>query len=282
MPVFQNFPFERVRPLMLRIVIGAVIAAAGIAIFSLATSQFGDTSESLLGTTVLFAAFALFSWYDADVSAKRSEKFALVSFAVSVYLFIAGMAKIWAPETLDYDDYWEWSGFIGWFALAIVARIALLHAHYILNTRAKFESAVIGIVTNVTLVLVVALAVLLSLPLLINSDYMFGDQYQRWVGILAVLDVLGTVLIPLGYALFTHKTKTTTTSAVLQPAATAASGAFRPPGAAYAKPGTPLTLAWPAYSNGAPLPAGPDGHPDFTGVLGYDGWQAADPSGSDA
>jgi hypothetical protein len=50
---------------------------------------------------------------------------------------------------------------------------------------------------------------------------------------------------------------------------------FRPPGAAYAKPGAPLALQWPRYADGTPLPVGADGAPDFTGVLGYDHWMAA-------
>ena len=264
--MFHSFPFDRVRPLMLRVVIGSLIAAAAVAIFAIATAGFSDTSWKLLGTTALFTAFALFSWYDADVSAKRSERFALVSFAVSAYLFAAGMVKLWGPET-GRSDYWEFEGFFGWVVLAAVARIALLHTHYILNTRAKFESAVIAVVTNITLLLVVVLAIMLSVPVLV--DFEPGDGYWRAVGVFAVLDVLGTVLIPLGYALFTH----TTNPAGLPTPATAP--AFRPPGAAYAAAGTPLTLKWPAYSNGSPLPTGADGHPDFTGVLGYDMWRDA-------
>ena len=274
-----TFPFHRVRPLMLRVVIGSLIAAAAVAIFSIATGQFDDTSWRVLGTTALFAFFALFSWYDADVSAKRSARFALVSFAVSVYLFAAGIVKIWEPEDA-YSLNIGFPGFGGWVLLAVIARVAILHTHLVLNTEARLASPVIAAVTKVTLVLVVMLAVLLSLPVLFSAVELNG-AYGRTVGVIAVLDALGTVLIPLGYEMFTPARART---AVLAPTLTPLPGrqlqaagttstppsGWRPPAAAYAKPGQPLLLAWPRYADGTDLPVNATGNPDFTGVLGYD------------
>ena len=274
-----TFPFHRVRPLMLRVVIGSLIAAAAIAIFSIATGQFDDTSWRVLGTAALFAFFALLSWYDADVSAKRSARFALVSFAVSVYLFVAGIVKIWEPDDA-YNLNSGFPGFGGWVLLAIIARVALLHTHLVLNTEARLASPVIAVVTKVTLVLVVMLAVLLSLPVLFSAVELNGP-YGRTVGVIAVLDALGTVLIPLGYQMFTPaRTRTAVPASTLtplpgwQPPAAATTptspSGWRPPAAAYAKLGQPLLLAWPRYADGTDLPVNPTGNPDFTGVLGYD------------
>ena len=273
------FPFHRVRPLMLRVVIGSLIAAAAIAIFSIATAQFDDTSWRVLGTAALFAFFALFSWYDADVSAKRSARFALVSFAVSVYLFVAGIVKIWQPEDA-YSLNSGFPGFGGWVLLAIIARVALLHTHVVLNTEARLASPVIAVVTKVTLVLVVMLAVLLSLPVLFSAVELNGP-YGRTVGVIAVLDALGTVLIPLGYQLFAPaRTRTAGPAPTLipmpgrQPSAAATTltppSGWRPPAAAYAKLGQPRLLAWPRYADGTDLPMNATGNPDFTGVFGYD------------
>ena len=274
-----TFPFHRVRPLMLRVVIGSLIAAAAIAIFSIATGQFDDTSWRVLGTAALFAFFALFSWYDADVSAKRSARFALVSFAVSVYLFVAGIVKIWEPDDAHNLNS-GFPGFGGWVLLAIIARVALLHTHLVLNTEARLASPVIAVVTKVTLVLVVMLAVLLSLPVLFSAVELNGP-YGRTVGVIAVLDALGTVLIPLGYQMFTPaRTRTAVPASTLtplpgwQPPAAATTptspSGWRPPAAAYAKLGQPRLLAWPRYADGTDLPVNATGNPDFTGVLGYD------------
>lgn len=276
-----TFPFERVRPVMLRVVIASLIAAAVVAIVSIATSSFGDTSWRLIGTAAVFAAFALFSWFDAAVSSARSTWFALVGFAVSVYLFVAGMAKIWLTFPADYSDT-VFDGFFGWLILAVIARIALVHVHLVLATEARLRSPLITGVTRVTLVLVALLALMLSLPVLF-SPVDLDDRYWRVVGVIAVLDALGTVLIPLGYQLFAPPSDRARPIAPVAPGsapeqhgadALPAVAAFRPPGAAYAAPGTPLMLQWPKYADGTDLPADATGAPDFRGVVGYTDWLA--------
>lgn len=292
-----TFPFGRVRPIMLRVVIVSLVVAALVAIVSIGSANFGETSWRLIATAVLFAAFALFSWYDADVSAKRSTPFALTSFAVSMYLFVAGMVKIWGPERAPTDPYayepWSaFDGFGGWLVVALIARVALLHVHLVLATGARLRYPVMSVVTSVTLVLVATLAVLLTLPFLFTSLDP-GEPYWRAVGVVAVLDALGTVLVPLGYQLFAGPSGPAPVPAPASapvPAAVAAAGAvsetgassagFRPPATAYARPGRRM-LEWPRYDDGSFLPVAPDGGPDFSGVVGYDDWAARGASRSD-
>ena len=294
-----TFPFGRVRPIMLRVVIVSLVVAALVAVVSIASAEFGDTSWRLIGTAVLFTAFALFSWYDADVSSRRSSAFAVVSFGVSIYLFVAGMVKIWVPTRMLADPYGyvAWSpfdGFLGWVLLALVARVALLHVHLVLAIGARLRYRVMSVVTTVTLVLVATLAALLTLPVLFTW-FDVHETYWRAVGVVAVLDALGTVLVPLGYQLFAGATPRVgsegataragatpapseqqggawTTGAPGPEAGSAASSAgFRPPATAYARPGQ-RSLQWPRYDDGTLLPVGADGGPDFRGVVGYDDW----------
>ena len=294
-----TFPFGRVRPIMLRVVIASLVVAAVVAIVSIATASFGDTSWRLIGTAVLFTAFALFSWYDADVSSRRSTAFAVVSFAVSIYLFVAGMVKIWVPTRMLADPYGyvAWSafdGFLGWVLLALIARVALLHVHLVLAIGARLRYAVMSVVTTATLVLVGTLATLLTLPVLFTWLDVH-ESYWRAVGVVAVLDALGTVLVPLGYQLFagasprggseggTAQAGATSVPSEQQGGAwatgapgpevgsAASSTGFRPPSTAYARPGQ-RSLQWPRYDDGTLLPVGADGGPDFRGVVGYDDW----------
>lgn len=290
-----TFPFGRVRPIMLRVVIASLVVAAVVAIVSIATANFGETSWRLIATAVLFTAFALFSWYDADVSSKRSTPFALVSFAVSIYLFVAGMVKIWAPDRAPVDPYayepWSaFDGFGGWLVVASIARVALLHVHLVLATGARLRYPVMSVVTSVTLVLVATLAVLLTLPFLFTSLDP-GEPYWRAVGVVAVLDALGTVLVPLGYQLFAGPSgpapgpaPASATASGTAPGSVSLTGAssegFRPPATAYARPGQRM-LQWPRYDDGSFLPVASDGGPDFSGVVGYDDWAAQGPSRSD-
>ncbi len=287
-PGFNRFGW--VRKLLPRIVIGALIAAALVGVYAVIIGRWDETCWRLIGTIALLVFFSLVSWYDADVSARRASWFGAVSVALSAFLLLDGLWKIWAPA-LDgsVPDDWWW-GFFSWMLLVAVTRLGLLHIHLVLNTQRRFTGPIMSKVTLITLILVGALTVGLAAPL-VFQHVDFGEAYWRLVGAIAILDALGTILIPLTYSLFGPKTVKAQGTPYAVPAAVAPSpAAFTPqavaspvaaspvaappvaPASAYPNVLTPtggFRLEWPRYVNGTPLPAKPDGSPDFTGVIGY-------------
>jgi hypothetical protein len=269
----STWHFEWVRPLALRSIVGALIAAALIGVVSVIVGDFSELSWRAIGTVTVFVGFALVSWYDADVSAKRATWFGGVSVAVSIYLLLVSLGKIWFPGDRDTLPLLTIVG------LAAVARVALLHIHLLLNIYRRFSSDTMRTVSHLTFWLVAVLAVMLSLPMLFtNLNYTEG--YWRTVGAVAILDTLGTILVPLVHALFGSKSEAlpapvaapSATERLLSDLPAPPATPARPAAAAYAplNPApAPLRLAWPRYDDGRPLPARPDGSPDFTGVLGY-------------
>lgn len=63
--------WARVRPLVFRTIIGAVVAAGVVGVVAVLIGDFGLVAAQLLLTITVVVVFALLSWYDADVSAKR-------------------------------------------------------------------------------------------------------------------------------------------------------------------------------------------------------------------
>lgn len=207
--------WDFVKPLVLKGIIGSVIGAALVAVFAIVVGEFGTMQLQLLLTIVLIVVFTLFSWYDADVSAKRSHTFALVSVGVSVYLLIAGMGKIWFVHQPDYEgynpDYYYatdevLAAFSSWIGLVIVARVALLHAHLLLNIHRRYPTPLLQLVAKCTMGLIALLTFLISLPVL-TPDVEYAEAYWRLLGAVVILDILGTILIPLSNALFHHGDK---------------------------------------------------------------------------
>jgi hypothetical protein len=219
--------WSKVRPLVLKTIIGSVIASGAVALIAVVAGEFGTLHWQLFLTILLMTAFALLAWYDADVSSKRSHNFALVGVCVSLYLLIVGLIKIWAiplhPEAelpSYYDDY---SGYdvsdngytpdreelvfraFGHVVLLFVfARAALLHSHLMLMIQRKYNTPILQTVAKVTLAFIGASAVLLSIPQ-IFADVEFSELYWRLVAAVIIINVLGTILIPLTYALFGPK-----------------------------------------------------------------------------
>jgi hypothetical protein len=305
-------PYGWVRHVVARLVIGALIAAALIGVYAVVLGRFDETCWRLIGTVALFVFVALISWYDADISARRAAWFGAVSVVTSVYLFGVGLWKVWSP-TWQIDDrggpawYAPWWEPFAWFLLVLVTRAGLLHIHLVLNTQRRFTGPLMSKVTVATLVLVGLLTAGLSLPL-IWTRVDFGETYWRLVAVVAILDALGTVLIPLTYSLFGPNAERPAPAPYAGPGAMpyapppmqapAQGPSFVPPAAPTAAPDWPptaspasaaapapaaapasayprldasagLRLEWPRYINGQPLPARPDGTPDFTGVVGY-------------
>ncbi|ROP72283.1 hypothetical protein [Curtobacterium sp. PhB115] len=337
--------WARVRPLVFRTIIGAVVAAGLVGIAAVLLGDFGRVAVQLLLTIVVVVVFALLSWYDADVSSRRSGTFAFASVATSMYLLVAGLYKVWLVPAdpsggdgiwLVGERFWHWIWLVG------VARVALLHVHLLLVIHRRYPTPALQVVAKATVGVIALLALLLSIPLL-APDVDYARGYWRLVWVVVILDLLGTVVVPLSNALFrprgipsapggwevpggapfgagvggpvsgppsapgtawpgtaaqgTAWQGTAAQGAAWQgtpmpgapaPAAPAAPSVPAAPatGAAEAAPSSPSpaavtgsdghryearptpsrALAWPRYVDGTPLPALPDGSPDFSEV----------------
>ncbi|WIE64567.1 hypothetical protein DEI99_015255 [Curtobacterium sp. MCLR17_036] len=196
--------WARVRPLVFRTIIGAVVAAGLVGIVAVLLGDFGRVAVQLLLTIVVVVVFALLSWYDADVSSQRSGTFAFASVLTSLYLLVAGLVKVWIVPIDPYGGDGIWivgERFWQWIGLVAVARVALLHVHLLLVIHRRFPTPVLQVVAKSTVGVIALLALLVSIPLLAPGlDLRPG--YWRLVWVVVILDLLGTVVVPLSNALF--------------------------------------------------------------------------------
>lgn len=290
--------WARVRPLVFRTVIGAVVAAGLVGIIAVLVGDFGLVAVQLLLTIIVVVVFALLSWYDADVSSRRSGVFAFASIVTSMYLLVTGLLKSWVlrPHLGDADDFSVVGRqFFEWIGLVAIARIALLHVHLLLVIHGRRPTALLRVVARATVGVIALLAALLSFPLLV-SDFDQPEALWRTVWVVVILDLLGTVVIPLSNALFSPR-RAEQPGAWVPDVAGPPSWSDAPPpvagaptlvdvdvdrtGIAHVDAAVPVpaafvyegrpepqrVLAWPRYVDGTPLPTLADGSPDFSGVL---------------
>lgn len=230
--------WARVRPLVFRTIIGAVVAAGLVGIVAVLLGDFGRVAVQLLLTVVVVVVFALLSWYDADVSSRRSGTFAFASIAVSMYLLVTGLVKVWVVPADPFGGDGIWlvgTHFWQWLGVVFVARFALLHVHLLLVIHRRYPTPLLQLVAKVTVAVIALLALLLSVPLL-APDADLASGYWRLVWVVVILDLLGTVVVPLSNALFRPRH--------LAPGAGAAAG-----GATAVWPG-PASDQWPGTSGG--------------------------------
>lgn len=233
--------WTRLRPTILKSIIGAVVAAAAVAIYGVIVGSFGALELKLLLVIVVFVAFALFALFDAELVSRRSDRLALAGLLVAVYLLVAGILLIALATPVAFETTQERTGemFGRWIGLVVIARGLMLWLLLLDEGRRAYRTPHIDRVAAATMALAAVFAVLLSIPTFPWVDVHWPDPYWRSLGVAAILALLGSALIPLLGRFFGRRT----------------------PAAA---PAGPRRLAWPRFEDGTPLPAGPDGKPDFS------------------
>ncbi len=220
------------------VAIGALIAAAIVCVvWVLAAPSSGIIARAFL-TILLLAGFAGAALFDAYEAPRRSSWYMLASMVGWVVVLLAGAFKIWLPLRESEFGLLDngFTRFVAFVGIVLVIRLALLHLRLYLKAYARHATAFTRGIAVATVVLVVALALLLLVPMTLDQLDL-PEFYWRIVVAVAILASVGTALLPLINAL----------------------NAPRAP-----RPAAPQLLPWPMYADGVtPLPAMPDGSPDF-------------------
>lgn len=175
------------------IVVSLSIAAL-FGIVTLLTGEFGELQGKILLTTLLLAGFSITALCHLAVVGRAQRIVGFVGIAVSALAFVLGAVLIWRSWE-SWGD--EWEAALKAFAVLSIAALSLAHANLLLLLGDRRNRGVrAGLAA--TLVLIALVAVLLSIPILtdgrIPGDE--GDGYWRVFGVLAILDVLGTIVLP--------------------------------------------------------------------------------------
>lgn len=236
------------------VAIGALVAAAIVCVvWVLIGSQNGIVGRAFL-TILLLAAFAGVAILDAHLAPRRPAWFALASMGSWVAALLIGAVLIWMPERYAFGTF---TRFFQFLVVVLILQLLLLHIRLYVKAFQRYVTAFTRVVAIITVALVIALAVMLILPIVLNEWLDFPELYWRIVVAVTILAAVGTALIPLVNALFAPK----------KPRAPRGG---QQPIAGYAP------APWPTYADGVtPLPVMPDGSPDWNAY--YTGYPTVQP-----
>ncbi len=222
---------SRLLRIAIQVTIGALVLAALVCVVWVVVGAQSDLLALAALTIVLFAGFAGISILEVRLSARRPVWFSLTSTGVWVATLFIGVFMIWAPG----DAWYLPLRVIAYLTIVLVLQLAVLHVRLYGKAYERRPTTFTAIVTYITVGLVAILVFMLVLALMLYEWIDFHDLYWRWVVAIAILAALGTALVPLVNVLFTARED-------------------RPQ----------KLLPWPTYADGrTPLPALPDGQPDF-------------------
>lgn len=179
-----------------RIAIIAIIASlsltAIIGIIALLSGDFGETQGRILLTTSLVAGLSILSLCHLAVVGRAVRVVGFAGITVSAIALALGLILVWTDSgVFDLSEVWRW------FGVASVIAVSLAHANLLLLLGAR-RRAVIRWGLWLTLATIAIVAVMIVLPILTEGKIPGeqADSYWRLFGVVAILDVLGTIAVP--------------------------------------------------------------------------------------
>lgn len=178
-------PMKDLRSLMVKVVVASFTITA---LFGIATLLFGGsldgTAGQVLGTTGVVGIEAVAILCYLAVADTRRSWVGIAGGVVSLVPFGIVLWAIWMPETgLDFP--WRVFG-VGLTIAASLAQVCLLLA------ATQRPRPVASRLLGATLVAVAVVAVMIIVPIV--GELNTGDVYWRLFGVVAILDVLGTIV----------------------------------------------------------------------------------------
>jgi hypothetical protein len=164
--------------------------AAALGISALFSGDFGDTQSRILLTTLLTGAAGVASLCHLAVIGRPVRSIGILGLAVTGIAYVLGLLLVWRNADNSADDLLRAFGAAWVLALSFAQADLLL----LLGGRRPVRAGL-----DLTLVFVAVVAAGLLLPILTDGEVPgdSGDVYWRWFGAVAILDALGTIVMPI-------------------------------------------------------------------------------------
>lgn len=171
-------------------IIVSLSLTALIGIVTLLSGDFGETQGKVLLTTLLLAGFSITVLCHLAVVGRALQAVGFVGVAVSGVALVAGLLLIWA-ELYSSEGAWKTFGIFG------ILSVSFAHANLLLLLGQR-RNTVVRTLLYLTVAFVGLVALLICLPILTNGDIpgYDGEWYWRFFGVVAILDVLGSIVLP--------------------------------------------------------------------------------------
>lgn len=166
---------------------------AVVGIIALLSGDFGETQGRIILTTLLMGGVSITALCHLAIADRAMRLVGFVGLAASTIALATGLVLIWRD--------WNLEGFDDWlkvFAISGVLAVSFAHANLLLLLAGR-RRQIIRIGLMVTLVMIAAVAIMISLPIASEGEIPgVGNEewYWRLFGVVGILDVLGTVVVP--------------------------------------------------------------------------------------
>jgi hypothetical protein len=191
--VAANHTLKGIRRIAIVFIIVSLSITALVGIVTLLTASFGEVQAKVLLTTLLMAGFSITALCHLAVVGRALQVVGFVGIATSALAFFTGAYLIWS----SWDNWSQsWESVLKTFAVLGVLAVSLSHANLLLLLAGR-RNPLIRTGLFVTVGLIGLLAALIIVPIVTNGEIPGENElYWRFLGVVAILDVLGTIVLP--------------------------------------------------------------------------------------
>jgi hypothetical protein len=198
--VRHTMDLAKTKSVFLKIMIGCLVAAAGLAVVTVLAGTFNDILGKALFTIVLVAVHALISFEFINNNEKQATFenlgfFTNATFTIIVLSFITSVLGTWS--ILPGDIVWKL------YELYLILLFAILHAEVLAKTLGKESNIDTVVFVNYVFMTVV---VLMLLPVIFsNYDESLGGFYYRVLAAAGIVDATLTLVAVILHKLYVQK-----------------------------------------------------------------------------
>jgi hypothetical protein len=168
------------------VIIVSLSITALIGIATLLTGSFGETQGRIMLTTLIIGAASVVALCDLAVLGRRVWAVGVAGLCAAMLALITALFLVWGDGSSEV--------LVKTSGLAAIAAASIAHASLLLPL-AERRRALVRTGLLITVALIALLLVLLYVAILSDGD-VWSDGYAKLVGTVAILDVLGTIVLP--------------------------------------------------------------------------------------
>lgn len=186
-----SFDTAKLRPYFVKALLASLVVAAGAGIFTLLFGTFDTIEARILVTTLLIGLYSITTLCCMAVFNSRYALWGLIGIGASTLSLALGLIAAWVEFGSNWDVFGQ---LVKYFAIFGIIGVSVSHQSLLLRLTGKAtRNTQMLILATVAVIGVVA--TMLVLPLLLE-DFELGEAYWRMLGVFAILDVLGTIVVP--------------------------------------------------------------------------------------
>lgn len=184
---------QRARRTAIIAIIVSLSLTALVGIITLLGGEFGETQGKVLLTTLLLAGFSISVLCHLAVVGRTLQIVGFAGVAISTVSLVAGLLLIWG----DWGNFDSIDPLLRTFGVTGVLAVSLAHANLLLLLGQR-RNRVVRTLLYITVAIIGVVALLLCLPIATGGDIPGdnADGYWRLLGVVAILDVLGSIVLP--------------------------------------------------------------------------------------